>query len=101
VFYHIDVRANIMIYYMLRSYLHKSYRTNAYIVLFSFFFLTQESSTQKLLFHKDVAEYRKSVKTFFLKVEMVNDKEFWRAMDDMSTVSRTSLIVLLGIILCY
>jgi hypothetical protein len=52
------------------------------IVLFSFFFLTQESSTQKLLFHKDVAEYRKSVKTFFLKVEMVNDKEFWRAMDD-------------------
>jgi hypothetical protein len=30
-------------------------------------------------------------------VEMVNDNEFWEAMDDMSTVSRTSLIVWLGI----
>ena len=59
---------------------------------FLFYFLTQESSTQKLLFYKDVAEYRKSVKTFFLKVEMVTDQEFWRAMDDMSTVSRGSLI---------
>jgi hypothetical protein len=28
---------------------------------------------------------------------MVNDKEFWGAMDDMSTVSSISLIVLLGL----
>jgi len=82
-------------------YLHKIYPTNAYLILFSFYSLTQESSTQKLLFYKDVAEYRKSVKTLFLKVEMVSDQEFWGAMDDMSTVSRRSLIVLLGIILCY
>jgi hypothetical protein len=82
-------------------YLHKIYRTNAYLILFSFYFLTQESSTQKLLFYKDVVEYRKSVKTFFLNVEMVSDQEFWRVMDDMSTVSRSLLIVLLGNILCY
>ena len=82
-------------------YLHKIYPTNAYLILFSFYSLTQESSTQKLLFHKDVAEYRKSVNTFFLKVEMVSDQEFWGAMDDMSTVSRRSFIVLLGIILFY
>ena len=82
-------------------YLHKIYPTISYLILFSFYFLTQESSTQKLLFYKDVVEYRKSVNTFFLNVEMVSDQEFWRAMDDMSTVSRSLLIVLLGIILCY
>ena len=48
--------------------------------------VSKESSTQKLLFYKDVVEYRKSVKTFFRNVEMVSDQEFWRAMDDMSTV---------------
>jgi len=32
---------------------------------------------------------------------MVSEEEFWGTMDDTSTVSRRSLIVVLGIILCY
>ncbi|XP_052060745.1 plexin-A2-like isoform X3 [Mytilus californianus] len=44
----------------------------------------RDASTQKLLFCKDIPEYRKNVNSFFIKVEAVNDQEFWTAMDEIS-----------------
>ncbi|CAC5414008.1 PLXNA [Mytilus coruscus] len=46
--------------------------------------VTKDASTQKLLFCKDIPEYRKNVNSFFMKVEAVNDQEFWTAMDEIS-----------------
>ncbi|XP_071159982.1 plexin-A4-like [Mytilus edulis] len=47
--------------------------------------VTKDASTQKLLFCKDIPEYRKNVNSFFIKVEAVNDQEFWKAMDEISS----------------
>lgn len=62
--------------------------TNGYIVFANIFlYIFQDASTQKLLFCKDIPEYRKNVNSFFIKVEAVNDQEFWKAMDEISSVS--------------
>ncbi|CAG2229173.1 PLXNA [Mytilus edulis] len=49
-------------------------------------FHTKESPPQKLLFHKDIPRYRKLIAPFFVRVEQVNEQEFWSELEEISNV---------------
>ncbi|XP_076089876.1 plexin-A1-like [Mytilus galloprovincialis] len=53
--------------------------------------ISKESSTQKLLFHKDIPRYRKLIGAFFMKLEPVSDQDFWSEMDECSNQQKAEL----------
>ena len=52
----------------------------------TFFISLQESPIQRLLFHKDIERYRKSIGSFYSQMEPVADHDFWRTLDQLSDV---------------
>ncbi|CAC5414003.1 PLXNB [Mytilus coruscus] len=53
--------------------------------------VNKESPPQKLLFHKDIPRYRKLIGPFFIRMELVTDKEFWSEMDEISDKQKLEL----------
>ncbi|CAC5383458.1 unnamed protein product [Mytilus coruscus] len=53
--------------------------------------VNKESPPQKLLFHKDIPRYRKLIAPFFIRVEPVNDKEFWSELEEISNTQKAEL----------
>lgn len=69
------------------------------IGLLCILFSQQESSTQKLLFHKDIPRYRKLIGAFFIKLEPVSDQDFLSEMDECSNVNLNKIYVNIYILL--
>ncbi|XP_076112630.1 plexin-A1-like [Mytilus galloprovincialis] len=53
--------------------------------------VNKESPPQKLLFHKDIPRYRKLIAPFFVRVEKVNEQEFWSELEEISNVQKEEL----------
>ncbi|XP_052080668.1 plexin-B1-like isoform X9 [Mytilus californianus] len=53
--------------------------------------VNKESPPQKLLFHKDIPRYRKLIAPFFIRVEPVNDEEFWSEIKEISNTQKAEL----------
>ncbi|CAG2229170.1 PLXNA [Mytilus edulis] len=53
--------------------------------------VNKESPPQKLLFHKDIPRYRKLIAPFFVRVEQVNEQEFWSELEEISNTQKEEL----------